>query len=285
MIPKNWANNGFPPNVWAMASTENQQRFDERVVHLRKVPATVLGFSCEPLLSAIEFKGALDGLDPSGLWVIAGGESGRRSECRPSQYQWFSGMRDQCVGRGVPFFFKQWAISVATAFITAINRTESWTAASGISSLASKASVARSTTFTYLGIRKWHAYRSSTGAKMATTRGDTVPRGLLRWLRGASASRQLVFRCRMQRMVKWALARKRTLASFPSGTRADGNEYYADASGYDFDELSATDRAFIEGHKNLQRSFDRAVLLVDRYWMEIESEAARIIASVQNKHP
>ena len=108
MIPTAWANNGLPPNVWAMASTENQARFDERVPHLRNVPAKVRGFSCEPLLSAINFGTALDGLDPSGLWVIAGGESGRRSNCRPSQYQWFSGLKDQCVVRGVPFFFKQW---------------------------------------------------------------------------------------------------------------------------------------------------------------------------------
>ena len=71
MIPTKWATNGLPQNVWAMASTENQQRFDERVGHLLKVPATVLGFSCEPLLSAINFGDRFDSIDASRLWVIA----------------------------------------------------------------------------------------------------------------------------------------------------------------------------------------------------------------------
>jgi protein gp37 len=56
MIPKSWANNGLPDNVWAMTSAENQARFDERVPHLRNVPAKIRGFSCEPLLSAIEIQ-------------------------------------------------------------------------------------------------------------------------------------------------------------------------------------------------------------------------------------
>ena len=109
MIPVNWAENGLPDNVWALTSAENQVRFDERVQHLRNVPARVLGFSCEPLLSAIEFRTALDRLDSKHLWVIAGGESGRRiAEVRPSAHGWFAGIRDQCVQRGIPFFFKQW---------------------------------------------------------------------------------------------------------------------------------------------------------------------------------
>jgi len=109
MIPAAWANNGLPKNVWAMASTENQARFDERVNHLRHVPARVLGFSCEPLLSAIDFKISLDRLDPKRFWVIAGGESSNSSEkCRPTKHEWFSGLRNQCVARDIAFFFKQW---------------------------------------------------------------------------------------------------------------------------------------------------------------------------------
>jgi protein gp37 len=38
--------------------------------------------------------------------VIAGGESG--SAARPTSPDWFRGLRDQCVGANVPFFFKQW---------------------------------------------------------------------------------------------------------------------------------------------------------------------------------
>jgi protein gp37 len=39
-------------------------------------------------------------------WVITGGESGHGA--RPSHPDWFRSLRDQCVGAGVPFLFKQW---------------------------------------------------------------------------------------------------------------------------------------------------------------------------------
>ena len=41
-------------------------------------------------------------------WVICGGESGVGSGIRPMHPDWARGLRDQCVGSGVPFFFKQW---------------------------------------------------------------------------------------------------------------------------------------------------------------------------------
>ena len=43
----------------------------------------------------------LDGID----WVIAGGESGHHA--RPCNPDWVRAVRDLCVERGVPFFFKQ----------------------------------------------------------------------------------------------------------------------------------------------------------------------------------
>lgn len=39
-------------------------------------------------------------------WVICGGESGPGA--RPVHPDWVRSIRDQCVGAGVKFFFKQW---------------------------------------------------------------------------------------------------------------------------------------------------------------------------------
>jgi protein gp37 len=44
----------------------------------------------------------LDGIG----WVIVGGESGPNA--RSMEAQWAREIRDQCVARSVPFFFKQW---------------------------------------------------------------------------------------------------------------------------------------------------------------------------------
>jgi hypothetical protein len=48
------------------------------------------------------------GSDPlNGIgWVIVGGESGPRA--RLIRAEWVKNIRDQCLGAGVPFFFKQW---------------------------------------------------------------------------------------------------------------------------------------------------------------------------------
>ncbi len=90
----------WPANVWLGVSVENID-VAHRVDHLRRVPAAVRFLSCEPLL------GPLDSLDIVGIdWVIAGGESG--PNYRPMDIRWARGIRDQCVGAGVPFFFKQW---------------------------------------------------------------------------------------------------------------------------------------------------------------------------------
>ena len=108
MVPEHWRER-FPNNVWAMTTPENQEWFDIRVKHLIKVPASVLGFSCEPVLGPIEFGTALDGIDPKRLWVIGGGESSQdKLHCRPTKHEWFTRLRDQCVERSIPFFFKQW---------------------------------------------------------------------------------------------------------------------------------------------------------------------------------
>jgi protein gp37 len=90
----------WPRNLWMGVSLENS-RYKFRVDDLRKTRAAIKFLSIEPLLGPI---GQLDLqlID----WVIVGGESG--SQARPARYDWVSSVRDQCVARGVPFFFKQW---------------------------------------------------------------------------------------------------------------------------------------------------------------------------------
>jgi len=89
----------IPSHIWMGTSVENQDAAF-RVNHLRTLPASVRFLSCEPLIGPIN-------LDLEGIhWVIVGGESGPvRREMKP---EWAMAIRDDCLGAGVPFFFKQW---------------------------------------------------------------------------------------------------------------------------------------------------------------------------------
>jgi protein gp37 len=88
------------PNVWCGTSIESD-RYTWRADALRGAPAAVRFLSLEPLL------GPLPSLDLTGIgWVIVGGESG--PEHRPIEADWVRDLRDRCVERSVPFFFKQW---------------------------------------------------------------------------------------------------------------------------------------------------------------------------------
>jgi protein gp37 len=101
-----------PSNVWVGTTVENQQRADERIPHLLKIPARVRFLSCEPLLGPVDVRApAFNGADSfnsiAGIhWVICGGESGPKA--RPMHPDWARSLRDQCAAAGVPFFFKQW---------------------------------------------------------------------------------------------------------------------------------------------------------------------------------
>lgn len=117
----------FPSNVWIGTSVEDQQRGNERIPSLLKIPAKVRFISCEPLIGPVnldvflswngerESKGipnplgsALRSLtDVTGVdWVICGGESGPKA--RPMNPDWAKSLRDQCHSARVPFLFKQW---------------------------------------------------------------------------------------------------------------------------------------------------------------------------------
>jgi len=90
----------WPQNIWMGVTVENG-RNAPRIAILRKIPATVRWLSLEPLLSRIP-PHALEGMD----WVVVGGESGPGArECKP---EWVREIRDACVKRHIPFFFKQW---------------------------------------------------------------------------------------------------------------------------------------------------------------------------------
>lgn len=95
-----------PPWLWVGVTAEDQQRADERIPELTRIPAAVRFVSCEPLLGPIYLRVNPWEIDEDIQWVIAGGESGPGA--RPMHPDWARGLRDQCVEDGVPFFFKQW---------------------------------------------------------------------------------------------------------------------------------------------------------------------------------
>lgn len=90
----------WPENLWMGVSVESAN-YVQRVRDLQEIPAAVRFLSVEPLL------GPIPRLPLAGIhWVIVGGESGPGA--RPMRAEWVRSIRDRCVRRGVPFFFKQW---------------------------------------------------------------------------------------------------------------------------------------------------------------------------------
>ena len=87
-------------NIWMGTSVENTNVVP-RIDFLRQIPARIRFLSIEPLLGAIP-KLPLAGIH----WVIVGGESGPRA--RPMDPIWVRQIRDRCIEKRVPFFFKQW---------------------------------------------------------------------------------------------------------------------------------------------------------------------------------
>lgn len=115
------------PNVWIGTSVEDQQRADDRIPELLKIPAKVRFLSCEPLLGPVDLDSIIrdmgDGLFgdclesthrglgdtrdfPTIGWVICGGESGHAA--RPMHPLWVGEIMDSCRTARVPFLFKQW---------------------------------------------------------------------------------------------------------------------------------------------------------------------------------
>ena len=91
----------LPHNLWLGASVEDQHSASLRLPLLLSITkAAVLFASAEPLLGPIALPEG-----PLG-WLIAGGETGPGArELDPS---WMRNLRDECVSRDIPFFFKGW---------------------------------------------------------------------------------------------------------------------------------------------------------------------------------
>jgi protein gp37 len=90
----------WPDNVWMGVTVENAD-YAFRIDHLRQTGARLKFVCFEPLLGPVQDMD-LQGID----WVIVGGESGPGA--RPMRSEWVTDIRDQCLARSVPFFFKQW---------------------------------------------------------------------------------------------------------------------------------------------------------------------------------
>ena len=125
----------LPENLWLGVTVCNQAEADAKIPLLLQTPATVRFVSVEPCLGPVDLghlswtgiigstadKNALTGktwiqgncgessqtLQGNRLdWVICGGETGPGA--RPMHPDWVRGLRDQCQGARVPFFFKSW---------------------------------------------------------------------------------------------------------------------------------------------------------------------------------
>lgn len=118
------------PNVWLLASAEDQPTLEQRVGHLLACPAAVHGISYEPALGPVDFtrikivdpkpphgpgvwldalRGLVIGPDdvlPNRIsWVIVGSESGPGA--RPAEIDWFRSVAEQCRAADVAWFAKQ----------------------------------------------------------------------------------------------------------------------------------------------------------------------------------
>lgn len=91
----------IPNNIWLGVTVENRMQGLPRIDYLRKLKATVLFLSVEPLLEDL---GEMDLTNID--WVIVGGESGNRA--RPMDKSWVENIKNQCNEKKIAFFFKQW---------------------------------------------------------------------------------------------------------------------------------------------------------------------------------
>lgn len=117
----------IPPNVWILASVENQEMADQRIPELLEIPAVVRGLSVEPMLGPISHWSGINQCQSCGGtnwrengcrrcadcgeeytpfdWAIFGGESGKGA--RPCNVEWIRQGVQQCKAAGVPVFVKQ----------------------------------------------------------------------------------------------------------------------------------------------------------------------------------
>lgn len=98
----------IPNHIWIGVTAEDQQRFNERVPELLKIPAAIRFLSCEPLLEHIDFTPVFDnliGFSRQISWIILGGESG--SNARVCKLEWLRSLLYQCQYYNIFPFVKQ----------------------------------------------------------------------------------------------------------------------------------------------------------------------------------
>lgn len=100
LAPPSWQTEP-PRNIWLGFTAEDTEHYRKRWQIAAAIPAAVHFVSYEPAIGPLDLG---DGPVPD--WIIAGGESGPKA--RAMGAQWARDIRDQCQGRGVAFFFKQW---------------------------------------------------------------------------------------------------------------------------------------------------------------------------------
>jgi protein gp37 len=91
----------IPRNIWLGVTVENKKEGLPRIDFLRKLKASVLFLSVEPLLEDLG-QINLENIN----WVIVGGESGNKA--RPMDESWVINIKHQCESNSIAFFFKQW---------------------------------------------------------------------------------------------------------------------------------------------------------------------------------
>jgi protein gp37 len=102
-----WFREMSPPcNIWMGTSVEDQERADERIPELLKIPAKVRFLSVEPLLEDVNLEDHLVNTVSNSIdWVIVGAESGPGA--RPCNVEWIHSVVRQCKGAHCPVFVKQ----------------------------------------------------------------------------------------------------------------------------------------------------------------------------------
>jgi protein gp37 len=95
-----WWQRGWPKNVALLVTTENQERYDERIEYLQRIPVYPAGVIVEPMLGPVDL-----GFYPPISWVVAGPETGRCP--RLFRDEWLDDLETQCMAVGIAFFDKR----------------------------------------------------------------------------------------------------------------------------------------------------------------------------------
>lgn len=103
-VPDNWIADKWPSNVWLGFTAENQQRFDERWEHAKRIPAPVIFTSIEPQIGPVVLPADYLARGQR-VWPFIGGESG--PSARTFDLVWARNIINQCLPAGVPAFMKQ----------------------------------------------------------------------------------------------------------------------------------------------------------------------------------